>query len=47
MEEKIYPKKVRLGLLGDSSVGKTSICKSFLGKEFQEEMISTIADLIN
>ena len=33
---------IKLGFLGDSSVGKTAICNSFMGIEFAQEMISTI-----
>jgi small GTP-binding protein len=38
----IKMKIIRLALLGDSSVGKTSIISAFLGYEFNEDFISTI-----
>ena len=33
---------IKLGLLGDSNVGKTSICNRYIGNEFREDMIATI-----
>ena len=33
---------IKLGFLGDDSVGKTSICYSYLGLEFGKEVLSTI-----
>ena len=33
---------IRIGLLGDVKVGKTSICYSFTNIEFQTEYLSTI-----
>ena len=39
--ENIVLKTLKLRLLGDSGVGKTSICKFFLGMEFTDEMAST------
>ena len=41
-EKEISRTCVKLGFLGDSSVGKTSICNVFMGIEFSQEMISTI-----
>ena len=38
----IIPKVVKIGLLGDSQVGKTSICNNFLGVEFNRDTIPTI-----
>ena len=35
-------KKLRLGILGDTNVGKTSILNSFLNIEFNQDMIATI-----
>ena len=35
-------KVIRIGLLGDSAVGKTAICNSFLGCEYQVDSIPTI-----
>ena len=33
---------IRIGLLGDRRVGKTSICNSFIGMEFQNDYIDTM-----
>ena len=41
-EEQQCVKAVKIGFLGDSPVGKTSVCKSFAGYEFSEEEIATI-----
>ena len=41
-ESKIIPKVIKIGLLGDTNVGKTAICNSFLGIEFSQDMIITI-----
>ena len=41
-EEQKCVKAVKIGFLGDSTVGKTSVCKSFAGYEFSEEEIATI-----
>ena len=35
-------KQVKIGLLGDDSVGKTSICGAFLDLKFDPEQASTI-----
>jgi len=35
-------KVIRIGLLGDSAVGKTAICNSFLGCEYQVDSVATI-----
>ena len=42
MKEKIELTTIKLGLLGNHSVGKTSICKVFKGLEFDEGERSTI-----
>ena len=34
MEKKIEIKAIRIGLLGDSKVGKSAICHSFMNLEF-------------
>ena len=39
---KNIPKAVKIGLFGDSQVGKSAICKTFLGFEFTLDMIGTI-----
>ena len=36
------PHSIKIGLLGDEQVGKTSICYSFTNLEFQSDLISTI-----
>ena len=41
-EEQQCVKAVKIGFLGDSPVGKTSVCKSFSGYEFTLDEISTI-----
>ena len=41
-EEKQGIKAVKIGFLGDSTVGKTSVCKSFAGEEFSEDEMITI-----
>ena len=33
---------IKIGILGDSRVGKTAICNTFIGLEFKEESISII-----
>ena len=33
---------IKIGILGDSRVGKTAICNTFIGLELKEESISTI-----
>ena len=41
-EQKINLSAIKVGLLGDSSVGKTAICSSLMNIEFAEDMLSTI-----
>ena len=41
-EKKIKRKVIKIGLLGDSKVGKTAICNSFLNIDFHEIALSTI-----
>ncbi len=33
---------IKLGLLGDSNVGKISICNTYMGNEFRRDVIATI-----
>ena len=40
--EKIFNSRVRIGLLGDEKVGKTSICHSFVNLDLPEDYITTI-----
>ena len=35
-------KAIKVGLLGDSKVGKSAICNAFTGVEFASESITTI-----
>jgi small GTP-binding protein len=39
---KIKVSAIKIGLLGDSTVGKTAICNSFMGIEFTADNLSTI-----
>ena len=41
-ENKIELKSIKIGLLGDSTVGKTAICRSLLNQPFMQENIATI-----
>ena len=41
-DNKNVSKRIIIGLLGESSVGKTAICNSLIGLEFVEEMLITI-----
>ena len=41
-EEQKCLKSLKIVFFGDSPVGKTSVCKSFAGYEFLEDMIATI-----
>ena len=41
-DKKISLKAIKIGLLGDSKVGKTAICNSLLNIEFNQDMLSTI-----
>ena len=43
-EKKIKRKVIKIALLGDSQVGKTAICNSFLNIEFKETSLSTIGN---
>ena len=40
--EKIFNSRVKIGLLGDEKVGKTSICHSFVNLDLPEDYITTI-----
>ena len=44
MNNEIYIKAINLGLLGDTKVGKTSICNSFMKKDFSEDIPETIGN---
>ena len=39
---KIKIKVVKIGMLSDNRVGKTSICNSLINSEFREDQIATI-----
>ena len=41
-DNRIEITSVKIGLLGDSSVGKTAICYNFNGIEFADDHLSTI-----
>ena len=41
-DQKINLSAIKIGLLGDSSVGKTAICNALMNVEFAEDMLSTI-----
>ena len=41
-KEKIVVKVAKVGLLGDQTVGKTSICQTYAGKDFNESNLLTI-----
>ena len=43
-KNEIYIKAINLGLLGDIKVGKTSICNSFMKKDFSEDIPETIGN---
>ena len=40
---RIFPRIIKIVLLGDVKVGKTSICNSFVKSDFKEEYLPTIA----
>ena len=42
---KIAVKAIKIGLLGDSQVGKTAICRAFMNYEFESEFLSTIGNI--
>ena len=41
----IKRKVIKLAILGDSKVGKTSICRVFFDYEFEEDQIATIGQV--
>ena len=41
-ENKITVSAIKIGLLGDSTVGKTAICNSFMNIEFNPDTLTTI-----
>ena len=47
IEKKIFPSSINLVLLGDGSVGKSSICNSFFGQEFEQFEQNTFYSLSN
>jgi small GTP-binding protein len=42
---KIAIKAIKIGLLGDTQVGKTAICRSFMNYEFENDILSTIGNI--
>ena len=43
-KDEISRKGINLGLLGDTEVGKSSICNSFMKNDFYEEILATIGN---
>ena len=41
-EDNIKRRVIKIGMLGDSTVGKTAICQTYMNIEFTEEILSTI-----
>ena len=41
-ESKIKRKAIKIAMLGDSQVGKTAICNSFMNIDFSDTNLSTI-----
>ena len=41
-EEKIKRNAIKIAMLGDSMVGKTAICNTFMNIEFNDSNLSTI-----
>ena len=41
-EKKISLKAIKIGFLGDKSVGKSAICNCLMGVEFSQDTLSTI-----
>jgi small GTP-binding protein len=44
-KKKVTLKAIKVGLLGDSQVGKTAICRSLLKFEFDPDVLSTIGNI--
>ena len=44
-KKKVTLKAIKVGLLGDSQVGKTAICRSLLKYEFDPDVLSTIGNI--
>lgn len=44
-KKKVTLKAIKVGLLGDTQVGKTAICRSLLKYEFEPELVSTIGNI--
>lgn len=44
-KKKVSLKAIKLGLLGDSQVGKTAICRAFLNNDFDPDILSTIGNI--
>ena len=38
-EKKVLLKAIKIGILGDSQVGKTAVSRSFLNQEFDSDII--------
>ena len=44
-DKKMVLKAIKIGFLGDSKVGKTSLCHAIMDFEFQKDVLSTIGDV--
>ena len=44
-DKKVALKAIKIGLLGDSQVGKTALCRALMNYDFEPEMISTIGNI--
>ena len=44
-KKKVSLKAIKIGLLGDSQVGKTAICRAFLKNDFDPDILSTIGNI--
>ena len=44
-DKKVALKAIKIGLLGDSQVGKTALCRALMNYDFDPEIISTIGNI--
>ena len=44
-DKKVALKAIKIGLLGDSQVGKTAICRALMKYEFEPELLATIGNV--
>jgi small GTP-binding protein len=45
VDKKVALKAIKIGLLGDSQVGKTALCRALMNYDFDPEIISTIGNI--